>query len=81
MNVTVRFFARARDVAGADSAVVALPDRATVATLRRHLADAYPALRGLLERSAIAVNDDYADDNLPLAANGEVALLPPVSGG
>jgi molybdopterin converting factor subunit 1 len=81
MTVTVRFFARARDAAGTASTVVALPDRATVGMLRRHLADVYPSLRGLLERSAIAVNNEYAGDDTPLAANVEVALLPPVSGG
>jgi molybdopterin converting factor subunit 1 len=81
MIVHVRLFARARDLAGADSVSVELPDGATVADLRRRLAADRPALAGLLERSALAVENEFADDSLPLSANAEIALLPPVSGG
>jgi len=77
----VRLFARARDLAGADSIDVDLPAGATVGDLRRVLAERYPQLAGLLARSALAVNDDFADDALTLPVNAEVALLPPVSGG
>jgi molybdopterin converting factor subunit 1 len=81
MLVSVRLFARARDLAGADAVRVELPDGATVADLRRRLAADYPALAGLLERSALAVDNDFADDSHVLPTNAEVALLPPVSGG
>ena len=81
MLVSVRPFARARDLAGADAVRVELPDGATVADLRRRLAADYPALTGLLERSALAVDSDFAEDSRVLSANAEVALLPPVSGG
>jgi len=77
----VRLFARARDLAGADRVEIELPAGATVGDLRQRLAAAYPALASLLERSALAVNDEFADDALTLPANAEVALLPPVSGG
>jgi molybdopterin converting factor subunit 1 len=77
----VRLFARAKDLAGADSIDVQLAAGATVGDLRRRIAQAYPALAGLLERSALAVNDEFADDALTLPVNAEVALLPPVSGG
>jgi molybdopterin converting factor subunit 1 len=77
----VRLFARAKDLAGADSIDVQLPVGATVGDLRRRIGQAYPALAGLLERSALAVNDEFADDALTLPVNAEVALLPPVSGG
>ncbi|MBL8792625.1 MAG: MoaD/ThiS family protein [Planctomycetia bacterium] len=77
----VRLFARARDLAGADTIDVDLPAGATVGDLRRLLGRRYPALAGLLQHSALAVNDDFADDALTLPVNAEVALLPPVSGG
>ena len=35
---------------------------ANVADLRRRLTAGYPALAALLERSALAVNDQFADD-------------------
>lgn len=79
--MNVLFFARARDLAGADRVTVDLSDGATVAELRRHLADRFPRLAGLLEHSAIAVNGEFAHDAMSIAVDAEVALLPPVSGG
>lgn len=81
MNVTVHFFARAKDLVGVPSLVVALPACATVGTLRQYLGQAHPNLADLLEKSALAVNNDYAADDQPLFPRAEVALLPPVSGG
>src|SRR5262249_51055390 len=76
MNIHVKLFARARDLAGTGAVVVELPDGATVGDLRRRLAGLHPVLANLLERSALAVNDEFADDTLPLPPRAEVALLP-----
>jgi molybdopterin converting factor subunit 1 len=81
MIVTVRLFARAKDLAGTDQVRVELPEGAAVSQLRRQLASLVPALAALLDRSAIAVNDEFADPTTPLRDKDEVALLPPVSGG
>ena len=77
----VMFFARARELAGAGEANVDLPVGATVAHLRVELIRLYPALGALLPRCAIAVDDDYANDDRVLATESMIALLPPVSGG
>lgn len=79
--MTVLLFARARDLVGTPSLAVPPPCPATVGELRQHLVARFPHLAGLLERSAFAVNDEFAGDATPLAADAEVALLPPVSGG
>jgi len=81
MQLCVRLFARARDVVGKDVALVEMPPGATVADLRQRLGADYPGLKSLLEKSALAVNNEFADDSLPLPPNSEIALLPPVSGG
>ena len=81
MKVTVRLFARARDLAGTDAIAVELPEGATVGDLRQQLADRCPNLSSLLGRSALAVNDEFADDTLGLPLRADIALLPPVSGG
>lgn len=81
MTVTVRLFARARDLAGADRIEVELPAGATVATLRGAVAEKCPALMTILERCAVAVDNDFATANTALHPSAEVALLPPVSGG
>ena len=81
MQLSVRLFARARDLVGKSEVVVELPAGATVADLRHRLSVDYPALKSLLENSALAVNDEFADDSSLLPPSSEVALLPPVSGG
>lgn len=81
MTLRVHLFARARDLAGQSPVEVVLPDAATVGNLRHALAKAYPALRNLLERSAIAVNDEFAAESHPLHEHMTLAILPPVSGG
>jgi molybdopterin converting factor subunit 1 len=81
MKLTIRLFARARDLAGADSISFDLPAGGTVRDLKSRLAAERPALAGMLERSALAVDNELADDGLVLQAGAEIALLPPVSGG
>jgi molybdopterin converting factor subunit 1 len=81
MTVRVRLFARARDLAGTDAVDVELPAGGTVADLRLQLGEKCPALRALLARSAVAVNEEFAGDDIVISAAAEVALLPPVSGG
>lgn len=81
MQLPVKLFARARDLAGAAELSLTLPEDATVAELRRRLAEACPALANLLCRCAVAVDDDFAADSLVLTPASRVAILPPVSGG
>ena len=81
MNVVVRLFARARDLVGKDAIQVELLSGATVWDLREQLATEHPKLKPLLEKSALAVNDEFADNSLPIPLNAEVAMVPPVSGG
>lgn len=77
----IHFFARARDLAGADHLEIELTPGATVADLRRCVAERCPRLAELLGRCAIAVDNEFASDELALPAAAEVAVLPPVSGG
>jgi molybdopterin synthase catalytic subunit len=81
MTLTVYLFAGARDLAGSDALAVDLPAGATVAQLLAELRQRVPALAGLLSRSAVAVNHDFAPAQQVLSASDEVAIIPPVSGG
>ena len=81
MIVTVRLFARAKDIVAADSIRIELPAGATVGELRRELAASHPALAVLLIHSALAVDDEFAGDQQRLTEHDDIALLPPVSGG
>jgi molybdopterin converting factor subunit 1 len=81
MRVTVRLFARLRDIAGAAELTRDIPQGATIGSVWRQLAGEYPQL-GPYERSiSSAVNADYARMDRVLTEGDEVAFLPPVSGG
>jgi molybdopterin synthase catalytic subunit len=82
MKVRVRLFARARELAECSVLELDLPANATIADLRRRLGADVPALLGILESSAFAVNERLAESvTEALSPDAEVALLPPVSGG
>lgn len=81
MNVTVKLFARARELAGADAVPLELPESACIGDLRSALYDTYPKLRPLSGTLLIAVNNDYARDGDPVRPDCEIACFPPVSGG
>jgi len=81
MRLHVQLFARARELAATATVVIDLPDAACVSDLRHALSTQHPQLAPLLQRSALAVNGEFADDTDSLPANAEIALLPPVSGG
>jgi molybdopterin converting factor subunit 1 len=81
MRLCVKLFALAKDLAGADTVEVELPEGATVAELRHVLGRDCPPLARLLERCAVAVDNEFATNATALRAGAEVALLPPVSGG
>ena len=81
MRVTVRLFARLRDIAGAGELTRELPDGATARVLWDVLASEYAELDTYRDAVSAAVNAEYAKMNRRLADGDEVAFLPPVSGG
>jgi molybdopterin converting factor subunit 1 len=81
VRVTVRLFARLREITGAAEMAREVEPGATLATLWRDLAREYPDLAGYERSISSAVNADYARMNRELRDGDEVAFLPPVSGG
>lgn len=81
MTVHVQLFARFRDVFGSDVVPVELPVNANVGALRSAVAGMKSEIAVLLQRSQVAVNSEFAADDVMLRANDEIALIPPVSGG
>ncbi len=75
------FFAAYRELAGEGDAVVALPERSTVAALLSTLRGRGDGLAKLPDQVAVAVNQQYAARETVLADGDEVALIPPVAGG
>jgi len=81
MRVTVRLFARLRDIAGASELARDLAPGATIGTVWRQLVGEFPALADYERSISSAVNADYARMDQALRDGDEVAFLPPVSGG
>ena len=81
MRVTVRLFARLRDIAGTAELPCDLAVGATIGDLWRQLAAEFPDLSEYERSISSAVNADYARMDHVLQADDEVAFLPPVSGG
>lgn len=76
MMVTVRLFAQLRERAGTGELQVELPEGARVRDAIAELGDVAGGLPVVM-----AVNREYADEDEPLTAGDELALIPPVSGG
>jgi molybdopterin converting factor subunit 1 len=81
MRVTVRLFARLRDLAGSGELVREVAAPATVQTVWRSLVAEMPGLGDYERTMSVAVNADYARMSAAVADGDEVAFLPPVSGG
>jgi len=52
----------------------------TVGDLKAWLGQQFPAINQL-SSLAVAVDSEYADDDLVINSSSEIALIPPVSGG
>lgn len=81
MRVTVRLFARLRELAGRESWDIEIPTGATAADAWASVAAATPALAPFDRAISVAVNASFARMSRPLTEGDDVAFLPPVSGG
>lgn len=75
----VKAFGVTKDILGARENIFELEGE-TVGSLRKALKHRYPSLLDI-KSLMIAVNNSYAEDNLPIRESDEIALIPPVSGG
>ena len=81
MNVRVRLFAVARQLAGRDVLELELPERSTIADVRQGLAAEVPDLAPLAAHMAFAMDSQYVRDDAVVGPGADVACIPPVSGG
>jgi molybdopterin converting factor subunit 1 len=81
VHVTVRLFARLRELAGSGELTTELPDGSTARDAWNAIAHDHPPLAAYATTVSCAVNETYARFTTPLRDGDEVAFLPPVSGG
>ena len=81
MRVTVRLFARLRDIAGTAEMSRDVEPGATIGAVWRQLAGEFPELAAYERSISAALNADYARMNAEVHDGDEIGFLPPVSGG
>jgi molybdopterin converting factor subunit 1 len=81
MRVTVRLFARLRDIAGAAELAREVGPGATIRSIWQELVREFPELARYERSISTAVNADYARMDTAVGDGDEIAFLPPVSGG
>ena len=81
IQVRVKLFAAARQLAGSETITVDVTEPATAAALRDAMANQIPSLKDLLQYAHFAVNAEYVNSNAVFPPDTEVACIPPVSGG
>jgi molybdopterin converting factor small subunit len=82
MQLEVLLFAAARDAAGSNMIRVELSEPATAGDVMDAIGQQLPQLAGLLPSCRLAIDCDYVPIETPVSDScGEIALIPPVSGG
>ena len=81
VDVTVLYFAAARERAGTDRERLTFDAPPTVRELAARLAALHPELGRLLPHLRIAVDQEFARPEERVPQGAEVALIPPVAGG
>ncbi len=77
----VLLFGIAKDIIGKSEFEVPVDDTPkSVQELKEYLIKKFPDF-GKLSSFAVAVNSEYAKDDITLNGNDEIAIIPPVSGG
>jgi len=80
-KVTVFFFAGIRDAIGKKKLEMELPDGATVADLRVQIKKNAPEVERVLDASLVSVNKEFAEEDMVIPQDAEIAFFPMVSGG
>ncbi len=81
MQITVKFFARFKELAGTSKVTVNLAENSLVTDLLARLQTEFNTLALAPERTLLSVNQEFATPQTALNDGDEVAIFPPVSGG
>lgn len=79
MKLKLLLFGISKEIVGSSTIEFEL-EGSNVNDLKDWIYSTYPKMKGL-NSLMIAVNNEYADDDLELNSMDEIALIPPVSGG
>lgn len=80
MKYKINLFGITKDIVGSNVTEIVVSQSADVQAVLGELKTNYPKLKDI-KSLLIAVNNEYAELDLILSENDEIALIPPVSGG
>ncbi len=80
MRITILFFGITTDLIGASRVQIDVEENSSIALFKAVLKDDFYQLENI-NSYAIAVNEEYANDDFILKEGDLVAVIPPVSGG
>lgn len=81
MKVTIKLFARFKEIAGTGKLIEEVAEETTVAQLLEILKEKFTNMPLAAERTILSVNQEFATPETVLQDGDEVAIFPPVSGG
>ncbi|MFK8005663.1 MAG: MoaD/ThiS family protein [Saprospiraceae bacterium] len=80
MNINILAFGIAKDIINGSTLGLEVQDGTTVGNLKIKLISQFPDFEKL-RSLAIAVNEEYQEDDFVLSEKDEIVIIPPVSGG
>lgn len=81
MKLKLLYFAHLAERAGTREETREFADGVNAGGLRALVEQAHPKLGGALGSCRVAVDEEFAGDDMPLRDGQTVAFIPPVSGG
>jgi molybdopterin converting factor subunit 1 len=81
--ITIRFFARLKNIAGLELLSLELSSECTLKQLVLRLEEIIPNLKGAISSGHVqmTINQEFSDPSASVKPGDEVAFLPPFSGG
>ncbi|MFD2529950.1 MULTISPECIES: MoaD/ThiS family protein [Polaribacter] len=80
MKIKTLFFGITSDLIGENQLDFVIENNLSIKDFKQFLIEKHPSIENI-NSYAIAVNEEYAEDDLILKENDVVAIIPPVSGG
>ncbi|WP_369048048.1 molybdopterin converting factor subunit 1 [Tenacibaculum sp. UWU-22] len=80
MKIKILFFGITTDLMGCSDLALDVEKKTTIAFFKSVIKKKYPQLQNI-DQYAIAVNEQYVNNEFSLQENDVIAIIPPVSGG
>jgi molybdopterin synthase sulfur carrier subunit len=81
MKVRAEFYSRLREIAGASSVEMTLPEGARIRDLAEKLFSDHPRLRDFEKSMLFGIGVEFVERDHILKDNDVIAIMPPVQGG